>query len=154
MIMEERMLTPRLFLVYMIIFSSATVSPASAFMSWFRKRPMQNVTVINEIESRATMITNCRTIFFDYKIKDIPYEESFSFSFVPDVWGTTAYWCKFTWNDTMSRKEVSAVLLVFDALKDDEKHCAPECRWRISSTGYRFWDGFLSWGTFSVRRLK
>ncbi|KAJ6294528.1 hypothetical protein OIU76_022579 [Salix suchowensis] len=65
-----------------------------------------------------------------------------------------AYWCKFTWNETMSKQEVSAVLLVFDAVKEDEKHCAPGCQWRISSTGYRFWDGFLGWGSFSVRRLK
>ncbi|KAB5525376.1 hypothetical protein DKX38_023125 [Salix brachista] len=57
-----------------------------------------------------------------------------------------AFWCKFTWNETMSKQEVSAVLLVFDAMKEDEKHCAPGCQWRISSTGYRFWDGFLGKG--------
>lgn len=79
------MLTPHLFLVYLIIFSS--LATTLALMSWARKHPMQNV--INEIESIVTMITNCivtmitnyRTIFFEYKIKDIPNGESFSFSF-------------------------------------------------------------------------
>ncbi|CAK7357201.1 unnamed protein product [Dovyalis caffra] len=153
-ILKGRMITPRLFLVCIILFSLATATPVSAFMSWFRKRPRQNVTVINEIEEGVPMETNCKTLFNDKGLINITYGGSFSWDFVPDVWGTSSYWCKFTWNDTISKEEVSAILLVFDAMKGDERSCAPECRWTITSKGYRFWDGFLTWGTYSERRLK
>lgn len=70
------------------------------------------MVVINELESRASIETPCRGfLFVDDSIEHISYANNLTLKFDSDLWGTAQRWGRFTWDDTISPTEVSAVLL-------------------------------------------
>lgn len=62
---------------------------------WFRERPVRTITVVNRCGELIAV--KCASADDDLGWKELDDEESYSFSFRDNIWGTTDFWCDATY---------------------------------------------------------
>ncbi|XP_021896925.1 S-protein homolog 2-like [Carica papaya] len=62
------------------------------------------------------------------KKKIIPYQGNWVFVFRPDFWGTTLYFCGFTWKNQYHRFDIYVQ-------NRDYPKCSKDCVWHIKPNG-------------------
>ncbi|XP_024924731.1 S-protein homolog 5-like [Ziziphus jujuba] len=56
------------------------------------------VTIVNALGPDLVLTVHCKSKDDDLGIHNIPYKDgNYSFTFKPNIWGTTQYWCNFLW---------------------------------------------------------
>ncbi|KAL0551299.1 hypothetical protein IC582_010385 [Cucumis melo] len=95
----------------------------------FRSPPM-TVNITNEINGVNNQLTvHCKSGDDDLGVHKLPHLVSYTFTFRPNFWGSTLFYCKFQW---------SSWLHYFDIYKDsrDNLRCNQTlCLWIISEKG-------------------
>uniref|UniRef100_A0A7N0UH07 S-protein homolog n=1 Tax=Kalanchoe fedtschenkoi TaxID=63787 RepID=A0A7N0UH07_KALFE len=124
-----------LLLAFVILFvMNAQVAEAHG-CSWIL--PKLYLTVENQMDKPATSIkVHCKSKEDDMGEHTLWNGMHTTFSFRPNVFYTTAYWCDVYWNDKW------VVFDAYDHFRDINRccdnHC--DCNWAITSKGPCFWN--------------
>ncbi|CAI9774226.1 unnamed protein product [Fraxinus pennsylvanica] len=97
------------------------------FVTLLEARPKAHVTIIGNVE-RGTLTIHCYSGGNDLGIRDLAYNQSFQFSFVPNIWGSTKFVCDF------NTQFGSGNYAVYDNLMESQR-CGLYCVWYIKENG-------------------
>lgn len=84
--------------------------------------------IINELKSYKNLSAHCKSKKDDVGAQMIQSGKEFEFSFRPNFWGTTLYFCKMQWENSSPR--------YFDIyIGQRDRPICSLCLWKISETG-------------------
>lgn len=96
------------------------------------------VTITNRLGDGSTLKLHCKSADDDLGLQILDPHRSWSFKFRPNIWGTTLFYCHFTWPG-----EQSKMFDIYDDSRDGVRMGIPciYCFWDISKDGpCRFYD--------------
>ncbi|KAK8509066.1 hypothetical protein V6N13_062120 [Hibiscus sabdariffa] len=83
--------------------------------------------IVNKLSQGTDLKVHCESGDDDLGKKTISFGKSWEFEFIPNIWRTTLYFCRFSWQGVSKRFDV------YDAFKHDA--CRGVCEWRVSRQG-------------------
>ncbi|KAM6565506.1 hypothetical protein CsatA_024634 [Cannabis sativa] len=86
------------------------------------------VEIYNKLDNGTLLTVHCKSKDDDLGSHDLSENQSFRWKFRINIYGTTLFYCRFTW------KGGSKTFNIFDA-KRDENRCPPTCIWRVRNDG-------------------
>lgn len=88
----------------------------------------EHVIIANELGADLELTVHCKSKEDDLGIQKILYNGNYSFTFKPNIWMTTQFFCSFQWKNTFHR---------FDIYVDerDFEKCNDVCSWQIQANG-------------------
>ncbi|KAL9670954.1 hypothetical protein QQ045_008517 [Rhodiola kirilowii] len=98
--------------------------------------PRMTVYIKHRMGQGVVVDLHCKSKDDDLGVQHLAQEQQYSFSFLPNIWGTTQFWCDVSWN---GRKQV------FDAYRNKVQfwRCydmACDCPWLLTPNGPCFYD--------------
>ncbi|CAI9774224.1 unnamed protein product [Fraxinus pennsylvanica] len=97
------------------------------FVTLLEAYPESHVTIIGRVE-KGTLTIHCYSGDNDLGIRNLAYDRSFEFSFVPNILGNTKFFCTFT------TQFGSGNYAVYDHKMETER-CGLNCVWYIEEKG-------------------
>lgn len=92
--------------------------------------PRTHVTIINGLEPPTDLAIHCKSKDDDLGFHILPFGSNFSFSFHPNFWGTTLFFCGMRWNFSPPKW-----FDVFDASNDYQQCQFCIYNWKIVADG-------------------
>lgn len=93
----------------------------------FGARTKAHVGIFNDLGHGMDLSVHCKSRDVDVGANIIPVNQTFSFHFRPNFWGTTLYFCKFWLKNEVHWFDI------YD-FRRDHKHCS-KCLWKITPDG-------------------
>ncbi|XP_059451044.1 S-protein homolog 3-like [Corylus avellana] len=90
------------------------------------KHHPKTVKIINDLGHGLPLTLACKSKNYDLGVHTLKPNGFFKFNFTPNFWGTTLFFCRFTW------KNQSHWFNIYDNARGDE--CV-NCTWKIRTTG-------------------
>ncbi|XP_050211376.1 S-protein homolog 5-like [Mercurialis annua] len=84
-----------------------------------------HVYIANDVGKDVDLTVHCKSKDDDLGVHLLHDQETYQFSFHRNVWGTTLFYCKFTWSDQLKW---------FDIFVEDKYFCQ-DCYWKIKADG-------------------
>ncbi|XP_022891772.1 S-protein homolog 5-like [Olea europaea var. sylvestris] len=97
------------------------------FVTLLEARPKAHVAIVGNVQ-RGILTIHCYSGDDDLGIHDLAYNQSFPFNFVPNIWGSTKFFCDFT------TQFGSGNYAVYDNLMQSQR-CGYDCVWYIRESG-------------------
>src|ERR1044072_44058 len=91
-------------------------------------RSKKHITVSNNLEGGLDLTIHCKSRDDDLGVHVLHTSETFEWSFTPNFWGTTLFYCSFQWQGAPSILWFD----IFDGSRDDNCH---RCAWTIKKNG-------------------
>ena len=93
---------------------------------WFRKAPVV-LNIKNDLGWHTDLTVHCKSKNDDLGVHLVPYLGKYSFRFRPNFFGTTLYFCRFSW------RTESHSFDIFDSGRSSETVCrgGGDCNWSI-----------------------
>lgn len=88
----------------------------------------------NPFQPPSLLYAHCQSRSDDLKLVHLIENQNYEFHFRVNFWGTTLYWCDFTWGNRVQSFKV------FNAKShdcDDERYC----NWQVKTDGFYFAKG-------------
>ena len=93
-----------------------------------------HVRIINELGDGIDLNHHCKSKDDDLGIHVLAPHQFFEFSFVPNFWGTTLFFCKFWWGNEDHWFNIYV-------MSRDSHRCTKQCWWRVNYFGPCLLDG-------------
>ncbi|KAM7252095.1 hypothetical protein ACFE04_023978 [Oxalis oulophora] len=97
-------------------------------------QPRLRIEMTNNIGPGLNLVAHCRSADNDLGPQVLKPKEKYEFSFKPNIWGSTMYYCQFIWDFYVH----SFNIYVYTR---DEPVCEHECIWEITKKGACRHDG-------------
>ena len=86
-------------------------------------RSPKTVKIINKLDKGFALTIHCKSGSDDLGVQVLQPNGVFSFTFKPNIWKTTLYFCSFRWNGKSYSYDI------YDYKRD--KHDGPEYKWEV-----------------------
>ncbi|ESR33770.1 hypothetical protein CICLE_v10007065mg [Citrus x clementina] len=118
---------PVLLLILLLHVLLASISSTSG---WSAMPPRITVIVNNDLDNRLDLTVHCKSKNDDLGERHLPYHNSFQFSFRPNFWGRTVFFCSMHWPPEHE-------IYWFDiyVTTRDRRLCKERCSWNIKPRG-------------------
>ncbi|GAB2285040.1 hypothetical protein Dimus_019496 [Dionaea muscipula] len=90
--------------------------------------PLKRVIVYNNLGPGILLTIHCKSKNDDLGVVELPYSYGFSFSFHPNVFSSTQYWCWFKWGEAFHYYDVYV-----DKRDDGDPTCDRLCPCRYAA---------------------
>ncbi|BAT89736.1 hypothetical protein LR48_Vigan08g065200 [Vigna angularis] len=103
-----------------------------------------HVRIVNKLGHNLPLSVHCKSRDDDLQVHVINYNKSFGFHFRPNFWGTTLFFCHFSWSGGQG---------TYDIYKDrrDNDRCTFHCDWYATKEGL---EGYTEESSFLGRPHK
>ncbi|XP_021757886.1 S-protein homolog 5-like [Chenopodium quinoa] len=95
---------------------------------WCKYDRETTVSIVNHLATNESLTIHCQSKNDDLGIHILSYGQVYSFKFRPNIWGTTLYFCGFTWSGG------SKVCDVYK-YRRDRLRCCGDVRWEVQRKG-------------------
>ncbi|XP_004488956.1 S-protein homolog 2-like [Cicer arietinum] len=98
--------------------------------------PPRETTVVveNDLAAPNKLVMHCQSDDDDLGVSNLSSGEKTSWSFKPNIFGTTLFWCNFNWNNLVKSVDI------YNAKHDDHGECITTCLRSVREYGFYYYN--------------